>query len=47
MFEIQLLNLKTNMVFNKTFNSLFLAERFLNKAKRSKQHRVLGTTGFY
>ena len=47
MFSIELLNLKTNVCFSKTFNSLYLAERFLNKAKRSKKLRVLGTTGFY
>lgn len=45
MIEISILNMKSKETFKKQFQSPFLARKFLAKAKKSKQIRVVSMTG--
>ena len=47
MYSVTVLNLKSNSQFVKTFTSLFLAQKFVNKCKYSKKVRVIETSGFW
>lgn len=42
MFEIELINLKTNQKFTKSFWSKKLKNNFINKCKYSKKVKVIG-----
>ena len=42
MYQVRLLNLKTNQVFTKTFESPYLKDNFLRKCKYSKKLQVIG-----
>lgn len=41
MYELVLLNLKTNQKFSKIFNSEFLLKDFKRKCKKSKNIRII------
>lgn len=45
MYEVTVLNLKSNLTFVKQFASPYLARKFINKCRRSKTVRVVATTG--
>lgn len=40
--ELIILNLENGIRFSKIFNSVYLAEKFINKAKRSKKIQIVG-----
>lgn len=40
--ELVILNLENGVKFSKIFSSVYLAERFINKAKRSKKIQIVG-----
>lgn len=42
MFELIILNLKTNEKFSKIFNSEYLMNKFIKKAKYSKEIKIIG-----
>lgn len=46
MHEVLLLNLETGKRFSKTFESLFLCRKFVNKCKHSKKVLVLAHPNF-
>lgn len=41
MYEVILMNLKTGERFTKTFESLFLCRKFVNKCKYSRKVKVI------
>ena len=47
MFEIKLLNLATNQVFTKTFESYYLWQKTLHKIKYSKKLKILSYGRMY
>lgn len=44
MYEVELLNLKTNKIFTKIFWSPYLKDNFVRKCKYSKKLKVLSIT---
>lgn len=46
MYELILMNLKTGKRFVKTFESLFLCRKFVEKCRHSKKVRVLAYPNF-
>lgn len=45
MYEVTVLNLKSGVSFVRNFTSPYLAQKFINKCKRSKTVRVIATSG--
>ena len=45
MYEVTVLNLKSGVSFVHNFASPYLAQKFINKCKRSKTVRVIATSG--
>lgn len=47
MYEVGLINLKTGEQFVKTFDSLFLCKKFVNKCRYSKKVMVVFHPNFF
>ena len=47
MFEIKLLDTRTQKSFIKTFNSYYLYERFLYKVRKGEKLKILSTSKLY
>lgn len=45
MYEVTILNVKSGVSFVRQFTSPYLAQKFINKCKRSKTVRVIATSG--